>query len=449
MKKRILLVDDEVSILKVMQLVLGKAGYEVAGCFRPEEAIFRLDNEKFDLMITDLRLNHRLDGLDLIREAKIRDSCLPILMITAYATIKVAVKAMKEGAYDFITKPFKMEELLDSVSNALANHHYSGEEAALGTAAGRHFDNMIGESEEMQKVYELIEKVAKTDATVLIEGESGTGKELVARAIHKISQRSEEPFCAINCSSIANSEMLDHKLFGHTADAPGGSGTERTGLVGSADKGVLYLDGVAGMDNNFQSKMLRVMQNKVIRRVGDDKETPVDIRVIASSNDQLHHKKENGEFREDLYYRLSVIPIKMPPLRRRIQDIPLLAQHFCHKQSETFCREISINEEAIDCMMQYSWPGNVRELENAIACAATLSQNGVICLKDLPPNIVGFNNYDSAEKNLTDGKSLKEFLRQKEKQYLQMVLKKTNGNRVKAAEMLGISRASLYRKLEE
>lgn len=442
MKKRVLLVDDEVSMVKVMQLVLIKAGYEVVGCFRPEEAIYRLDNEKFDLMITDLKLNHRLDGLDLIREARVRDHRLPIIMVTAYATIKIAVRAMKEGAYDFITKPFRMEDLLERAENAINNSEYdvSGD-VEMGESKS-YFNGIIGESKEMKRVYSLIKKVAQTNATVLIEGESGTGKELVARAIHSISERNEKEFCAINCSSMSNSKTLDIQLFGETGEEG------RTGLFSTANEGVVYLDGLAGMDSNFQSKMLRVMQNNVIRKVGEDKETDVDIRFIASCDEQFYHKKETGEFREDLYYRLSVIPIKLPPLRRRVSDIPLLVNYFCQQQSELLDTHISIKESALECLLQYAWPGNVRELENAIACAATLSQSGEISIEDFPPSIVGFNAPTSESEIITDGQSLKDFLRQKEKDYVNQVLKQANGNRVKAAEMLGISRASLYRKLE-
>jgi len=442
MKKRILLVDDEVSMVKVMQLVLIKAGYEVVGCFRPEEAIYRLDNEKFDLMITDLKLNHRLDGLDLIREARVRDNRLPIIMVTAYATIKIAVRAMKEGAYDFITKPFRMEDLLERAENAINNSEYDvTDEVEIGESKS-YFNGIIGESKEMKSVYSLIKKVAQTNATVLIEGESGTGKELVARAIHGISERNEKEFCAINCSSMSSSKTLDVQLFGESGE------DGRTGLLSTADKGVVYLDGLAGMDSNFQSKMLRVMQNNVIRKVGEDKETDVDIRFIASCDEQFYHKKETGEFREDLYYRLSVIPIKLPPLRRRVKDIPLLVNHFCQKQTELLDTPITIKESALECLLQYAWPGNVRELENAIACAATLSQSGEIAIEDFPPSIVGFNTPTSENQVITDGQSLKEFLRNKEKDYVNMILKQANGNRVKAAEMLGISRASLYRKLE-
>lgn len=442
MKRRILLVDDEVSMVKVMQLVLIKAGYEVVGCFRPEEAIYRLDNEKFDLMITDLKLNHRLDGLDLIREARVRDHRLPIIMVTAYATIKIAVRAMKEGAYDFITKPFRMEDLLDRAENAINNSEYDmAEEVEIGESKS-YFNGIIGESKEMKRVYSLIKKVAQTNATVLIEGESGTGKELVARAIHSTSERCDKEFCAINCSSMSSSKTLDVQLFGESGE------DGRTGLLSTAHQGVIYLDGLAGMDSNFQSKMLRVMQNNVIRKVGEDKETDIDIRFIASCGEQFYHKKETGEFREDLYYRLSVIPIKLPPLRRRVSDIPLLVNYFCQKQSELLDTTITIKESALECLLQYAWPGNVRELENAIACAATLSQSGEISAEDFPPSIVGFNSPTSDNQTITDGQSLKEFLRQKEKNYVNQILKQANGNRVKAAEMLGISRASLYRKLE-
>jgi DNA-binding NtrC family response regulator len=445
MKKRILLVDDEVSMVKVMQLVLIKAGYEVVGCFRPEEAIYRLDHEKFDLMITDLKLNHRLDGLDLIREARVRDNTLPIIMVTAYATIKIAVRAMKEGAYDFITKPFKMEDLLDKTQNAINNSEFEAFQDVPVGETKVHFNGIIGESKEMKKIYSLIKKVSQTNATILIEGESGTGKELVARAIHMNGNRSDKEFCAINCSSLSNSKMLDSQLFG---EVPHGEDEGRAGLLSTANDGIVYLDGLAGMDSNFQSKMLRVMQNGVIRKVGEDKETEVDIRFIASCDEQFYHKKETGEFREDLYYRLSVIPIKVPPLRRRVEDIPHLVNYFCKKQSELLDTKITIKENAMDCLMQYSWPGNVRELENAIACAATLSQSGEIAIDDFPPSISGFNSPSSTEQTITDGQSLKDFLRNKEKDYVNMILKQANGNRVKAAEMLGISRASLYRKLE-
>jgi two-component system response regulator HydG len=369
--------------------------------------------------------------------------------------VDVAVQAMKEGAFDFITKPFNLDTLLKTVQNALDHERlvHKGFPVTEGEIT-LHYDTIVGDSEAIKNVYALIERVAKTDVAVLIEGESGTGKELVAQAIHKCSNRSQGPWIPLNCAALSAS-LLESEMFGHTAGAFTGATKTRDGLFMAADKGTLFLDEIGAMDIGIQGKFLRALQEKRIRRVGDNKDIPVDVRIVAATNEDLERKMKNGEFREDLFYRISVVPVKLPPLRSRTQDIPLLAQFFVRAQAEALGTEVRIAPEAMGALVRYSWPGNVRELQNAIACAATLCQDGVITEPDLPPNLRNTlqGNPQGAEANRDEGagnaggQSLREFLKAKEQEYLSKILEKTDGNHSKAAERLGISRATLYRKL--
>lgn len=453
--ERILIVDDEGSILKVLSSVLDRQGYSSTCVASGEEALHQLDEEEFDLMITDLRLGDGIDGVELLHQAREKCRKLTTIMITGYGTVNVAVQAMKEGAFDFITKPFKMKTLLETVSNALHHHKLCDQSLSVTEdSVELHFGTMVGESEAVQEVYRLIERVAKIDATVLIQGESGTGKELVAQAIHNASHRKDGPYVPLNCAALSPT-LLESEMFGYVAGAFTGANKTREGLFLAANHGSLLLDEIQSMDLGLQGKLLRALQEKKIRRVGDNKDIDVDVRVIASCNGDLENIRDEGRFREDLYYRISVIPINLPPLRRRSEDIPLLARYFCRQQGEVVGNTVTLDEEALNALVAYSWPGNVRELQNAIACAAALCQDSRITLEDLPPNIRNAkpegSDAQSSVWNGEDGRgrSLREFLRAKEKEYLQQVLHKTSGNRAQAANLLGISRATLYRKLPE
>ncbi len=431
--KRILVIDDEISILKVMKLVLEKRGYHVTDCFGPEEAIYKLKNEKFDLMITDLRLNHRVDGLEMVERAKLLHPRLPIIIMTAYASVNVAVEAMKSGVYDFVTKPFKMDNFLEIIENGVKNKTYHVTPSESDLPPDVHFDALVGNSPEMQKIYHLIKKISKTNTSVLIEGESGTGKSLVGQVIHQSSQRSDKPFRSINCSAIEGDSIKDELM-----------GTDgKKGLLSCDGECTVILDQVNNIGANLQAALLNVVEEQ-------NDETKTNLRLIAASSKPVKDLVKAGLFREDLYYRLNVIPIILPPLRRRVEDIPALISHFLKKEEEKVGTTLSISDDAQDCLLHYSWPGNIRELENVISCAALISETGVITCGELPPNITDTERDTLSEvDNITDERSLKTFLRNKEKNFINTVLLTTNGNRVKAAKILGISRASLYRKLED
>ena len=452
---RILLVDDEANILKVLSMVLERGGYETVCVSSAEEALKKLDETDIDMMISDIRLGTGMDGLELLREARSARPGLMVIMITAYGTVDVAVEAMKEGAFDFVTKPFKLDAFLETVKNAFRHREIGVEtvqNAELTEEEGEvtlHFGRIVGESQAMHNVYQMIERVGKTDATVVIQGESGTGKELVAQSIHFCSARRDHPWVPLNCAALP-ANLLESEMFGHGAGAFTGATKSRDGLFIAANEGTIFLDEVGAMDLSIQGKLLRALQERKVRRVGENRDIPIDVRVIAATNEPLEVKRDAGEFREDLYYRLNVIPINLPPLRRRMEDIPLLARFFCQQQAKNLNMPLRFAENVLDALMSYGWPGNVRELQNAIACAAAMCQEGVIQPGDLPPHIA--NSSGTAElpvEEAADGKSLQEYLKEKEKQYMERILRKTDGNRTKAAEMLGISRATLYRKLPE
>ena len=452
-KARILVVDDELSIVEVLKALLRRDGYSVQTAEDGSTALALLAAEKFDLMISDIRMRP-MDGISLLLQARQAQSHLAVIMMTAYATVETAVEAMKNGAFDYICKPFKIDELLLTVQHALTYEQTLAENEALKETlrcTTFHY-NMVGDSPKMLKVYEMIEKVARTESTVLILGESGTGKELVARALHANSRRADKPFVAINCAAIPE-PLLESELFGYVKGAFTGANRDKKGLFESAEGGTLLLDEIGSIPASTQSKLLRVLQEREVMAVGATRAVPVDARIIAATNERLETKIKDGSFREDLFYRLSVIPIELPPLRERIGDVPLLATYFLGLLNEREKKTVTIDKTAMSALQGYAWPGNVRELENVIMRAGALCENNQTTLLDLPVTIQAAAA-ETRPPSLADaapaqfrGSSLKAFLRAKERDYIQMVLKQCGDSKEKAAELLGISLATFYRKL--
>jgi DNA-binding NtrC family response regulator len=449
---RILIVDDEPTILNLLNKILIGQGYDATPASNGEKALQLLQTEKFDLMISDINMTP-INGMELLRKAAQSWPNMGVIMLTAYGTVSTAVEAMKEGAFDYITKPFKLDELVLTVQRALEYHNAITENKDLKARLEHkeHLGGIVAESPGMRKVCEMIERVAPTSTTVLIYGESGTGKELVARALHHYSPRKDATFMAINCAALP-AQLMESELFGHVKGSFTGAGATKIGLFETAHGGTLFLDEISSMPLEIQSKLLRVLQDKKIRKVGGSDHTEVDIRIIAASNEKLETLIEQGKFREDLYYRLSVISIDIPPLRNRPEDILPLVDHILRRELGPDAELPLIDHDAQSVLDNYNWPGNVRELENAIQHAMTFAQ-GNITKDTLPAKIV-----NTVEEGIKSGvitsrheqfkaKSLKAFLHDKEKEFLQRTIESMNGDKEKAASELGISLATLYRKL--
>lgn len=388
-----------------------------------------------------------MDGLEVLKETKKINPQASFIMITAHGSIESAVECMRAGAYDYITKPFAMEELRLLVRRALEHQKLVQENILLKKEIREkyHFENIVGKSEVMQNVYEMMEKVAPTDSTILIYGESGTGKELVARAIHYHSPRKDKPFVAINCGGLPEG-LLESELFGHVKGAFTGAISDKVGLFRVANGGTIFLDEVSATSPTIQVKLLRVLQEKEIKRVGDTKDIPVSVRVLTATNKRLDKEVAKGSFREDLFYRLSVIPLELPPLRERKEDMPLLVQHFLDKYSGPGKENLkTISPEVMDVFLDYDWPGNVRELENVIERAITLCEGDRILPKDLPQKLIEGAGF-IGKSTITD---LKDVMRQKEKEYIQKVLRQTGGDKKATAKILGVDLATLYRKISD
>ena len=440
----ILVVDDELSMLEVLSEMLSREGYAVETTPSAEEAVALVERGEIDLVVSDLKMEP-LDGLDLLRRLKRVDPEIVVIVMTAYASYETAVEAMREGALEYVMKPFKRDEILLKVKLGLQQRAILDENRMLKREiAGRyHFENIIGTSKPMEAIYRLIEKVAPTDSTVLITGESGTGKELVARALHYDSPRRERPFCAVNCGALPET-LLESELFGHVRGAFTGAHADKEGLFEAASKGTILLDEVGTMSPAMQMKLLRVLQEREIKRVGSTEVKHIDVRVIAATNENLAECVKQGRFREDLYYRLSVIPIEIPPLRERRDDVPLLVRHFVEKRHERFGVETTISDEAMFVLECFEWPGNVRELENVIERAATLCEGNHIAVGDLPERLL--EGYDLT---LVHDKTLRSVTRDTQRRHIARVLRETDGDKKAAAKALEISVPSLYRKLDE
>jgi DNA-binding NtrC family response regulator len=438
-------VDDDPVTIDLLKEVLSKEGYDVSSALSGEEAIAQGTDNFFDLIITDVRMG-RKDGMEVLRFFKKNAPDTTVIMITAFGSIETAIEAIRDGAYDYISKPFKLDEIKFTVRRALEQRRLIQENKFYRQELLEkyQFKNVIGRTPQMFQVYKTIAKVADTKSTVLLCGERGTGKELIARSLHYNSQRSNRPFIPVDCASLVET-LIETELFGHVRGAFTGASSAKKGLLEESDGGTLFLDEVGNLSLSMQSKLLRFLQEHEIKRVGGTETTKVDVRVIAATNQPLEPLVRSGKFREDLFDRLNVIMITLPPLRERKEDVPLLASHFLQKFSEENHKSIShISPEALEILLQYSWPGNVRELQHTIERAVIFSTHPIILPEDLPIKMseeVKGLEIPIPEKTL----SLKEL----EKRYVLKVLQETGGNKKKASEILGIDRATLYRILEK
>ncbi len=449
---KIIIIDDEPAMVEVIVTLCREKGHQVFPFNSAAKAVEQMETIEPEIVITDVKME-TMSGFDVLRHVKEHHRQTLVILITAYASVDTAIEAMKMGAHGYVPKPFKIDELQMTVQRALEFQSARQENTFLRKELKNKykFDNIIGSSRKMQKVYDLINKVADTDSTVLIQGESGTGKELVARGLHFNSNRQQHPFVAINCSALPEN-LLESELFGHKKGAFTGAVSDKRGLFEEANLGTIFLDEVNSMATSLQTKLLRVLQEREVRRVGDNKSVSVNVRVVGATNEPLQPMIRNGTFREDLYYRLAVIPVEIPALRERLEDVPLLVNHFLQKQTnQTGGAPIKIDPKAVDLLSRYDYPGNVRELENAIERACALCEDRMIMPSDLPPQIVEFADEAAARKSramLPVGKSLDEFIQEQEREYIEATLTKFKGAREKAASVLGISMATLYRKLE-
>lgn len=444
MTERILIVDDEKVARENLQYVLKKEGYHVVAVDSGFRALKELERTEFDLVMTDLRME-RVDGMDVLERTKELWPQTEVIVVTGYATVATAVEAMKKGAYHYLPKPYKLEEVRILVRKALERRELEKEVQELRRQVRQETGGpvIIGKSDKMHQLLRLAEQIAPTDTSVLILGETGTGKELVARFLHAKSQRGDRPFLAINCGAFSE-ELLANELFGHEKEAFTGAGSTKKGLLEAAHGGTVFLDEIGEMPPAMQVKLLRVLQEKKLIRVGGTEEIPVDIRVVAATNRNLLKEVKRGRFRQDLFYRINVITLYVPPLVERRDDIPLLCRHFLDKFARAQQKEIAeISEEVLEVLMQYEFPGNVRELENIVERAVALAQGDRIEVNHLPPDL----------QQLTlrvPRPARREFLtlEEYEKEYILWVLKKVKGNKTKAAEILGIDRVSLWRRLK-
>ncbi|HHY47775.1 MAG TPA: sigma-54-dependent Fis family transcriptional regulator [Firmicutes bacterium] len=451
---RILIVDDEANMRRILSELLTEQGYEVAAAKDGAEAIRRATDSRFDLIILDLKLPD-VDGITVLRELKKRGLTAAVVVLTAFSSIETAIEAMKLGAYDYIPKPFKVDKLKDVIKNAIAASSDPSWGVAFPRRSYRDQDpGIIGKTPAMRQVLELVDQLASTNATVLIYGESGTGKELVARAIHYRGPRASRPLIKVSCAALPES-LLESELFGHEKGAFTNAIARRPGRFELADTGTLFLDEVGEMSPAMQSKLLRVLQEHEFERVGGTKSIKVDVRVIAATNKDLRKEVAEGRFREDLYYRLSVVPIYLPPLRERKDDIPLLCERFI----ERFSREIGktvrgVTDEAMQMLRAYDWPGNVRELENCIERAVIFTRSeyigpDVLFLNSPAVNVAGNMPASHSSGASMVGDLALMSLEDMERMHIIEVLKRTNRNRTEAAKILKITRRTLLNKIKE
>ncbi len=446
----VLIVDDEKNYLVVLEALLGPEGYEIVTADNAQDAIRFIRNSDLDLMVTDMKMPG-MSGMELLEQSKKIKPELPVIMMTAFGTIEMAVEAMKKPAYDYITKPFQNEELKLTIKKALENYRLVKENRLLSEALSERYKygNIIGKSKPMLEIYQLIGKVAQSSASVLITGPSGTGKELIANAIHYNSPRKDRPFISVNCGALTET-LLESELFGHEKGAFTGAMSMKKGRFELADGGTLFLDEVSEMSPRLQVKLLRVLQEMEFERVGGTKTIQVDVRIISASNRKMKETVQEGLFREDLFYRLNVINIEVPPLRKRTEDIRLLVNHFVgkHKKDEKQ-RKIELSPEAWKRLYVYSWPGNIRELENIIERAVVLNSDGLIRPEDLPDELSGKQEELDVDRFIPLNTPLPETLEDIEEKLIKRALEQCNHVQSRAAEMLGISRHVMNYKMNK
>jgi two-component system response regulator PilR (NtrC family) len=442
-RPRILVVDDERSMRELLAIVLKREGYDVLLADSGRSAIAMLEREAIDLLISDIKMPD-LSGVEVLRAAKAIDQDILGIMITAFASTETAVEAMRLGACDYLSKPFEIDLLKMKVREKIENRQLRQENVLLKRTLGlaHQFSNIVGRSEPMLEVFKMIETVARTNSTILLTGESGTGKGLVAQAIHFHSLRREKPMVSLNCGAMPET-LLESELFGHMRGAFTGADSNKKGLLEVAEKGTIFLDEIGEMSAVMQVKLLRVLQERRFRRVGGLEELQADIRVIAATNQDLTKAVAEGRFREDLYYRINVIPITLPALRERREDIPLLAEHFLAKYAEQMEKAIGgVSRPAMELLVRHEWPGNIRELENVIERAVALEGSPAILPESLPPSIRGVaaRNGAAAPDALPDsGFDLEAHVKEIERGYIAQALQRAGGVQVKAAELLGMS----------
>ncbi|MBC7105896.1 MAG: sigma-54-dependent Fis family transcriptional regulator [Firmicutes bacterium] len=444
---RILVVDDEESVCRMLRDVLADAGYQVEVAEDGRQALELITGVYYDAVLLDIRMPE-LDGVQVLEAVRQNGGQVPIILMTAYGTTETAIRAMKLGAFDYVLKPFHLEELLLTVERAVTMQRLAAEVTTLKGELGEdsRLDTIIGRSPKMQQVYKFIGKVADRNVTVLIQGESGTGKELVARAIHRNSRRWNQPFVKINCATIPEA-LLESELFGHERGAFTGAVGRKLGKFELAHRGTVFLDEIGELSPATQAKLLRFLQEKEFERVGGTETIRVVVRVLAATNRNLQRMVEEGTFREDLFFRLNVVAISLPPLRERKEDVPLLVEYFLKKYTREFNKEVkAFSPEAMDLLRRYDWPGNVRELENLVERAVVMADGPVVLPGDLPYNLQRTRREEGA---VAPRMTLKEIVADVEREVILRALRENDWNRTATAAALGLNRRSLYAKMKE
>jgi two-component system response regulator AtoC len=450
-QKRLLIIDDEENMRHMLSSMLKKSGYRVYTASDGSEALGMVDQTLYDFILCDLKMPN-MSGMEFFEAARDKLWASTVIMMSAYGSIDTAVEAMKKGAYDFISKPFKLDEVLLTLKKAEERESLKRENRWLKERIKKiqddyHFGNMVAKSKGMEAVFKIAEKVAQYDTTVLICGASGTGKELIAQGIHFAGKRAKNPLVPVNCGGIPEN-LLESELFGYKRGAFTGADTDRKGLFEEADRGTIFLDEIGELPLSLQVKLLRVLQENEIRPVGNSKTKKIDVRVIAATSKNLEDEAKNGTFREDLFFRLNVMPIQLPPLKDRPEDIPILSQHFIDRFNISLEKNIKgITPAAMSILLKYHWPGNVRELENVIERAAVLAEETILVPENFPLDLGESSEREKVE-DFFDGYSLKAAQKILEKRLIIKALQATNGNRTKAARILEISHPSLLSKIK-
>ena len=451
---RILVADDELSMREFLTILLSKSGHDVVCVDSGEAALTQVDESTyFDIVLTDLKMGG-MSGLDVLREVQNLSPGTQIVIMTAYATTETAIQAMKDGAYDYITKPFKVDAVRVVIDKALEKSELVKENFRLKRQIQEQsrFESIVGRSPAMRRVFEMISRVASTRATILVSGESGTGKELAAKAIHTRSDLARGPFVPINCGAIPE-HLIESELFGHIKGSFTGAMRDKEGLFQAAKGGTLFLDEIGELPLNMQVKLLRVLQEKRVKRVGSVREEPVDCRIVAASNRQLREMVEAGEFREDLYYRLNVIQIELPPLRERREDIKPLMQHFIEKYGAEHGKRVDgVTDEAMKILLDYPYPGNIRELENIVERMVTLETSEWLGIDGLPYHMMQTQSFNALADDMDipeEGLELETMVERLERNLLRKALRRTGGIRKQAADLLGISFRSIRYRLDK